>query len=327
MRRMLPFCLVVLGLSLAPAANAEWWRGNTHTHTINSDGDSSPDAVVRWYKENGYQFVVISDHNFLTDVRGLNAVMAAEGKFVVMSGEEVTDQFVTGEGHSVPVHLNAINLDAALPPAHGTSVVDVLQHDVDMIRSGAGACTINHPNFWWALGIKEMAAANNYNLFEIANGHPTVNNAGGGGHLGTEALWDSLLVRGRKVYGVASDDSHNFKNWGPQYANPGRGWVMVRADNLEATAIVAALNRGDFYSSTGVSLKDVTSDGKSLTVAIDKPERSATEYTTTFIGARGVLAVSTDTTAVYRFKGGEGFVRAKVVDSNGRIAWTQPVWP
>lgn len=326
MRRLF-FCLFALSLALSFSARAEWFRGNTHSHTINSDGDSSPDAVARWYKENGYQFVVISDHNFLTEVSGLNAVMAAEGRFLVLSGEEVTDDFTPAAGRSLPVHLNAINLEKTLPPAGGTSVVDVLQRDVDLINASAGACTINHPNFWWAFSVKEMAQVKSFNMFEIYNAHPTVNNAGGGGHLSTEALWDSLLARGRKIYGVASDDSHTFKQWGPQYANPGRGWVMVRADRLEAAGLVAALNRGDFYSSTGVTLKDVKNDGKSLSVAIEKPERSSTEYTTTFIGAKGILAVSTDTTAIYNFKGGEDYVRAKVVDSNGRMAWTQPVWP
>lgn len=28
-----------------------WFKGNTHTHTLNSDGDSTPDEVVRWYRE------------------------------------------------------------------------------------------------------------------------------------------------------------------------------------------------------------------------------------------------------------------------------------
>jgi hypothetical protein len=323
MRRLL-FCLFALSLALSLPARAEWYKGNTHTHTINSDGDSSPDAVARWYKENGYQFVVLTDHDFVTEVRGLNEVMAAEGRFLVLSGEEVSDQDKVTD---VPVHLNAINLDKTLVPAGGASVVDVLQRNVDMINAGAGGCTINHPNFCWAFSAKEMAQVRNFNMFEIFNGHPTVNNAGGGGHISAEAIWDSLLVHGLRVSGVASDDAHGFKQWGQRYANPGRGWVMVRADRLDAAELVAALNRGDFYSSTGVTLKDVKSDGKSLSVAIEKPERSATEFSTTFIGARGVLAVSTDTTAVYRFKGGEGYVRAKVVDSNGRMAWTQPVWP
>src|SRR5262245_1668071 len=31
-----------------------WYKGNTHTHTLNSDGDSTPDEVVRWYRSHGY---------------------------------------------------------------------------------------------------------------------------------------------------------------------------------------------------------------------------------------------------------------------------------
>ena len=55
----------------------QWYKGNTHVHTLNSDGDTAADNVVRWYREQGYNFVVITDHNFLTDVDGLNAVYGA----------------------------------------------------------------------------------------------------------------------------------------------------------------------------------------------------------------------------------------------------------
>ena len=37
-----------------------WFKGNTHTHTTESDGDSSPEYVARWYKEHGYDFLVLS---------------------------------------------------------------------------------------------------------------------------------------------------------------------------------------------------------------------------------------------------------------------------
>ena len=40
-----------------------WWKGNTHTHTWWSDGDSPPENAAAWYREHGYQFVVLSDHN------------------------------------------------------------------------------------------------------------------------------------------------------------------------------------------------------------------------------------------------------------------------
>src|SRR3954466_16429346 len=77
----------------SPPAGAplRWFKGNTHTHTLNSDGDSTPDDVVRWYREHGYSFLVLTDHNYLTAVEGLNAVHGADEKFVVIRGEELSD--------------------------------------------------------------------------------------------------------------------------------------------------------------------------------------------------------------------------------------------
>ena len=77
----------------AQAPAARWYKGNTHTHTLNSDGDSTPDEVVRWYREHGYHFLVLTDHNFLTDVTALNALHGADDQFLVLKGEEVTDRF------------------------------------------------------------------------------------------------------------------------------------------------------------------------------------------------------------------------------------------
>src|SRR5262247_3490474 len=103
-------------------ANLRWYKGNTHTHTLNSDGDSTPDDVVRWYREHGYRFLVLSDHNFLTSVEGLNALHGADEKFLVVRGEELTDRF---SGKSL--HINGLDVNARVPPQGGTSVLDVLQ--------------------------------------------------------------------------------------------------------------------------------------------------------------------------------------------------------
>ena len=75
------------------AARGRWYKGNTHTHTLNSDGDSAPDDVAKWYREHGYRFLVLTDHNVLTNVDGLNAVHGASEQFLVIKGEEVTDRF------------------------------------------------------------------------------------------------------------------------------------------------------------------------------------------------------------------------------------------
>jgi hypothetical protein len=47
------------------AAPPRWLRGNTHTHTLWSDGDAPPETVVAWYVDHGYDFLVLSDHNLV----------------------------------------------------------------------------------------------------------------------------------------------------------------------------------------------------------------------------------------------------------------------
>ena len=71
------------------------------------------------------------------------------------------------------------------------------------------------------------------------------------------------------VYGMATDDAHVFKDPGnPLVSGPGRGWVMVRAPRLEAGALMSALERGDFYASTGVVLDEVNATAKSLAIKV-----------------------------------------------------------
>jgi hypothetical protein len=315
------FCLYGYGETVS----LKWYKGNTHTHTINSDGDSSPDAVARWYREHRYNFVVITDHNFLTDVRGLNSIFAAQGKFLVVSGEEVTDSYEGPDSVYSAIHLNAINLESVIPPAGGQSVVETAQNNVDAINAAGALCQLNHPNFHWSYTAAELDSVKNFRLMEIANYSSACNDMGGGGYSGSEALWDSLLTRGRRVYSVASDDAHNYKEFGPKFDNPGRGWVMVRCRELKVEDIVSALEGGDFYSSCGVVLDDIQYDSKSITLRMK--EKRNLKYTVYFIGKGGKnLAVVNDNPATYRIEGREGYVRARVVDSEGKLAWTQPVF-
>ncbi len=302
----------------APPLN--WYKGNTHTHTLNSDGDSSPDDVARWYREHGYHFLVLSDHNFLTSTDGLNALFGADERFLIIPGEEVTDK--VGDK---PLHINGLNVQHLVRPQGGATIVEALQRDIDAIRAASGVPHLNHPNFGWAVTAADIARVKNDRLFEIFNGHPLVNNQGGGGMPGLEEMWDVILSSGKLLYGLATDDAHDFKRPGdPTAAGPGRGWIVVRAPRLAAREVLGALERGDFYASTGVELKDVQRSPSRLVVEI-KTDRWS-RYTTRFIGRDGkVLAESTENPARYDIKGDEGYVRAVVLESNGKRAWVQPV--
>ena len=297
-----------------------WFKGNLHTHTLNSDGDSTPDDVVRWYREHGYHFVTLTDHNYLTSVDGLNALHGADDKFLVMKGEEVTDRF--GEK---PIHVNGLAPDSFIKPPGGNSVIDMVQNMVDAIRQAGGAPSINHPNFGWAITGDELAQVQRTRLFEVFNGHPTVNNMGGGGVPGLEEVWDRMLSSGKMLYGIAVDDAHYFKR--PEdktVPRPGQGWVYVRSPRLESRALVEALERGDFYSSTGVELQSITATSSALTIAVRTETQS--KYRIQFIGKQGaIVSEALASPATYTFKGDESYVRAKVIESNGKLAWVQPV--
>ena len=316
MRRLLALAL----LAQQPAPAKRWFKGNTHTHTINSDGDSSPDEVVRWYKEHGYHFLVLTDHNVLTSVDGLNALFGLDDRFVVIRGEEVTDQF-----EKKPIHINGLEPERLITPQGGTSVLDVIQRNVDAIRAAGAVPHINHPNFGWAVTPDELKQVRNNRLFEIFNGHPMVNNLGGGGMPGLEEAWDAILTSGMILYGIAVDDAHHFKRPDDRTASrPGQGWVVVRAERLEAKALLAALERGDFYASTGVELSDYQADAKAITITV-KPN-TYSKYRIQFIGNGGkLLQESLASPATYVIRGDEGYVRARIIESNGLMAWTQPV--
>jgi hypothetical protein len=302
------------------AGKPRWYKGNLHTHTLNSDGDSTPVEVATWYREHGYQFLALTDHNHLTEIAGLNATLGAKEKFLLLPAEELTDQYL-----KKPIHINALNLTKELQAQHGSSVANTIQRNVELIRGAKALPSINHPNFHWAITAQDMLGIKGLTHFEVYNGHPTVNNVGGGGSPSLDQMWDELLTAGQRLYGISVDDAHVFKRTGQEYSNPGRGWVVVRATELSAAAITEALERGDFYASSGVNLLDVQTTASEYRIEISA--RATEKFTTTFIGDGGkVLATNFATIPVYKFTGAEKYVRARIDSSFGLSAWTQPVF-
>ena len=300
-------------------ADARWWKGNTHSHTTNSDGDTSPDDVARWYRAHGYAFLVLSDHNVFTDPATLASL--TDSSFLLLPGEEVTTGF-----QKAAVHVNALAITRVIPPRRDSTLLATVQGTVDDIRAENAIPHINHPNFLWSIDTATLFRVRNDKLFEIYNGHPAVHNLGGGDWPGMEEVWDALLTRGRRLYGIAVDDAHHFKGeFAADRANPGRGWVVVRSPRLETRALVDALEAGQFYASTGVALDSISVTSTMLTVRIT--QQGDFKYTTQFIGAHGrVLATDRTLAPRYRLRGSETYVRAKIVSSSGSAAWVQPVF-
>ena len=297
-----------------------WFKGNIHTHTTESDGDDTPENVVRWYRRHGYDFLVLSDHNHLT------LFEYAEGRRrfkrpLMVPGEEVSLSIHEGR---TPVHINAIGISRVVEPIDAREIVPTMQANIDAIMEAGGIASINHPNYMWSFDhdyIKEVTGAT---LLEIYNGHPASNVRGAPGKASYEEIWDGVLSAGRVIFGVATDDSHHYKDFHPSRSNPGRGWIVVQAETLEVEAILDGLSHGRFYSSTGVELADLEQSPETISLRVTT-ERDFI-YTTAFIGHGGkVLQETTGPQASYEPSGDEQYVRAVVRSSSGTKAWTQPI--
>lgn len=319
------------------AQELHWYRGNTHTHTINSDGDTSPDAVARWYNEHGYQFLFITDHEYLTDPAPLNAILGATERFLLLPGQEITQW---GKDPKRPsAHVNGLfTHDVIFPVGERTCMGsgcgakaeasvplgDTFRANIAAVRAQGGIAQVNHPNYRWSVKPEDLLDIPDGTLLEVWNGLDSINNLGGDDGAGdvrpsAEGYWDILLSRGKIVWGVGSDDSHDAEG-------RGQAWIVVHAPALTAPAIKTAIASGNFYASNGVTLSDVAADQTALTIIIAQA-RNGARYTTRFVGQGGkVLAEVGGTKPSYRFTGSETYVRASIIDSNGKRAWTQPVF-
>lgn len=120
--------------------------------------------------------------------------------------------------------------------------------------------------------------------------HPVVNTFGAGPEApGAEEIWDEVLSRGFVIWGVASDDEHELTELlrgdpaDPAHgALPGRGWITVRSQHLTTAEIMSAIEKGDFYASTGVELDDYQANQKQLRIKIEEDKRFQTKYRTQF---------------------------------------------
>jgi CubicO group peptidase (beta-lactamase class C family) len=301
-------------------SGSRWFKGNTHTHTNASDGDSSAADVVQTYRDMKYDFLVLTDHLGVTPIEGL--VPADATPMLLIHGQEVTDQLT----RTTQLHVTAMNLRTKLLPAGGGSVAEILQKDVDAIRAAGATPIINHPNFTWAITASDLKALKSVKFFELHNAHPQCNSFGGGGSPSVEEMWDAVLSSGQVMYGVGSDDMHELKRpWNQSSPRPGTAYIMVRANALTPDEILAAMDRGDFYASTGVDLTDYVVTPKSISLTIR--ELSMRKYRVQFIGKGGKLLKEVPaTSASYDITGSEGYVRVKVIESGGRYLWTQPVF-
>lgn len=347
----------ILSASLASsapgsAAPSGFLKGQLHAHSDGSgDSDTPPEDVAAWYAARGYDFIVFTDHNRVTDTVDPPGMLT-------LPGVELTQNLRACDPPPAPgdaclLHMNALFVEAPAvwgsaatsgprgafswsPPR--SSVVEaraaIYAKAVAAAGELGGMAQLNHPNFNFAADASVLAdlARRGVALVEIANQAVDSANEGDVHHPPVEVMWDEALSRGERVFGTATDDAHHYFDVEQALARGetayvgDRGFVMVRAEK-DPEAIRAAVARGDFYSSTGVLLDHLVINSD----AIEVDARDAGDGVTPEIEVigRGGAVLATTPGRSLRFdprSAPPGYVRVRIHDARGRRAWTQPLF-
>lgn len=285
-------------------------RGNIHTHTNRSDGSLPLDQVVTAYRHAGYDFLSITDHFLeaydwpVTDARDYS-----DGEFSMLIGAEL---HAPRTEVSDIWHIVAVGLPLDFAPTADDEDGPALARRA---RAAGAFVGIAHPG-WYSLSLADaetlVDAAHSVEIYN--HGCHVMHDKGYGAY-----LLDGLLDKGHRLSTYACDDAH-FK------ANDfGGGWIELKADENTPEAILAALKEGHFYSSQGPRIDDIALDGDTVEVRCSTAQR-------VLVAGQGYLMSQQHGTSITRTRvplaplEKSPWLRVIVMDSNGRAAWSNPIW-
>ncbi len=290
-------------------------KGALHCHTTRSDSKTTPEDTIRQHAEAGYDFMALTDHRFYNYKN-----FAPETNMLIMPGMELDYNITTDDGmcfHIVCIggdeETNGYKQDDRFETKRVKNAVECRKYAKEIIANGNLAIYC-HPewsctparSFEALLG--ECFAMEIWNTGCVLSDELDVDNG---------FIWDELLMRGERVFAVATDDGHNAN----QHC---KGWVRVNAEKNRAS-IFNALKNGAFYASCGPEIYSF-----SVEDGVAHLECSPCEYIHFYCGARPMRLIKNDGKPIEstdeRLPANIPYLRAVVMDTQGRKAWTNPIF-
>ena len=316
--------------------NGNLYKANLHCHTTVSDGKQTPEEVKTDYMKQGYSVIAYTDHNVLIPHPELS-----DDKFVARNGVElnvnqqndiknraktchlcliaIDEDNVTQPCWHRTKYLNAANtekyrdkvkFDDSLPDWERIYDAENINAMIKEARDKGFFVTYNHPT--WSLEYYDeyikydgMHAMEITNYSSIVCGYDEYN----------FKTYDDILRSGKRIYAISADDNHS-------KLDSCGSFTIIKAPNLEYSAITKALVNGDIYASDGPIINELWyEDGKvhigfepAKKAYIVKPVRNAAL----------VKAADGDfiTEAEFTVNADDIYFRIVVVDSEGKCAYT-----
>ena len=289
-------------------------KGGLHCHTTRSDGRLDPGETIRLHASHGYNFLALTDHRYYNF-----ADYAPESGVLIVPGMEMDGNITTDEGmcfHTVCIgpegEANGFRQDERFQSA---VVKDQFEYQpvVDELRAKNNLVIYCHPD-WSCTPARSFEKLEGCFAMEIWNSGCVVEN---NEDVDNGLIWDELLVRGKRIFAVATDDGH--QPW--QHC---LGWVNVNAEK-NVDSILRALESGAFYSSCGPEILDFyVEDGEAHLKC------SPCKYIKFRNGKRPTRMLKNEdgliTEASMKLPECATYVRGIVEDAEGRRAWTNPIY-
>ena len=320
-----------------------FYKANMHMHSTVSDGKLSPEEIKRAYMEKGYSIVAYTDHEVLVPHTELS-----DKDFLAITAAELAFNLYHVDGgypYVKTYHLNFYSKTPdkwVLPIWDPDLLLDCVKDKIPEVQK-----SVKYKREYGIEKVNEAIATAKADGFFVGYNHPTWSlqdytdyaNLQGiwgiechntaslrVGLVETDRPWNDLLANGNMLFPLAADDAHTAEDcFG--------GWITVKAENLEYTTVIDALERGDFYASTGPEIFELSIEDGIVHVRCSPVREIRWSTECRFAGnemAKDGLMTEADLDIrlylqhkTYTSPFRKPFVRFTLVDENGRLAYTR----
>lgn len=317
------------------------YKANLHSHSTLSDGKLTPEELKKLYKDNGYDILAITDHEYPKSHNDLT-----DKDFLMVTGYEAyirPSRICKFNRFKPEIHINLIAKDKdnegivaydpfyckymplpkAITAKHYGNIgsrkftTSYIQKFIDTANSHGYLVSLNHP-VWSMQDVKSVLKLRNFWSMEIFN----TSSMKTSGYAENMPLYDMFLREGVRMFVHGSDDNHNKREVTDPLCDALGSWTMVSSGKLDYKSVITAMEKGDMYASTGPSIYSIGIEGGVVTVKTSEAAfirmHMTPKYAKTVYDKKG----KTVTEAKFKLPEDASYIYFSVTDKNGGKAYT-----